>query len=102
MIQVIARIQVKPGKREEFLNILLANVPTVLAEEGCLGYTPCRDVAVGLGTQSPVDPDRITILECWASPEDLKRHLETPHMKRYAEQVRELRNGTELSVITPV
>ena len=38
MIHVLASIQVKPGKRNAFLEIFKTNVPNVLQEEGCVEY----------------------------------------------------------------
>ena len=43
MIHVIAIITTKPGKREEVLNIINANVPVILTEEGCIEYGPTID-----------------------------------------------------------
>ena len=44
MIHVIATVEVTPGCREEFLAIFGDNVPNVLAEDGCLEYTPAVDL----------------------------------------------------------
>jgi quinol monooxygenase YgiN len=38
MIYVIATIEVAAGRRADFLAILRANVPNVLAEDGCIEY----------------------------------------------------------------
>ena len=38
MIHVLASIQVKPGKRNAFLEIFKTNVPNVLQEEVCVEY----------------------------------------------------------------
>ena len=97
MIYVIARSVLKPGKRDEFLKIFKANVPNVLAESGCISYTPCIDVEIGRGT----DENSVTIVECWESPAHLKAHLATPHMKKFMDDVRDLRESSSLSVVTP-
>ena len=97
MIYVIARSVLKPGKRDEFLKIFKANVPNVLAESGCISYTPCIDVEIGRGT----DENSVTIVECWESPAHLKAHLATPHMKKFMDDVRDLRESSNLSVVTP-
>ena len=56
MIHVVARMEIKPGCMEEFLNILLGNTPAVLAEEGCYRYESCLDT-------KPEDKDKyVTIL----------------------------------------
>lgn len=98
MIHVIARITVKPGKLDEFMAIFKANVPAVLAEAGCIAYTPCLDVATGF---HQTDPNAVTIVERWESLDHLKAHLAAPHMKRYADAVRDLRTGLELTVVEP-
>ena len=96
MIYVIASIKLKPGVREKFLEIFKANVPNVLAEEGCLSYDPCIDVTSDL---IETDPDMITMVEEWESLEHLKAHLAAPHMKKYAADVADLRLGTSLKIV---
>ena len=98
MVHVIARSRIKPGRREEFLRILKANVPTVLSEEGCVRYEPCVDVDAGIG--SVPDPDCVTILESWESPEHLRAHLATAHMAAFREAVTPLRESSTLLVVT--
>ena len=101
MIHVIARIEVKEGKLDEFLAIFKANIPNVIAEKGCHGYTPCLDVATGLPPQVNYNAGCVTILECWETREHLAAHLATPHMIRYGEAVKELVKNMELTVVTP-
>ncbi len=98
MIHVIARSRIKPGRREEFLRILKANVPTVLAEKGCIRYEPCVDADAGVG--GGPDPDCVTILESWESPEHLRAHLATSHMAAFRDAVTPLRESSVLSVVT--
>ncbi|NQU66127.1 MAG: antibiotic biosynthesis monooxygenase, partial [SAR324 cluster bacterium] len=40
MINVIAAIEIKEGRVSDFIKIFKANIPSVLKEKGCLGYTP--------------------------------------------------------------
>ena len=51
MINVVATISLKPGTRDEFLKIFNANVPAVLAEDGCIEYVPTVDADSGLEAQ---------------------------------------------------
>ena len=97
MIYVIANSVLKPGMKDEFLKIFKANIPNVLAEDGCIFYTPCTDVDMGKG----INEDSVTIVECWESPEHLKAHLAAPHMKKFIEDVRDMRVSSSLSVVTP-
>jgi len=102
MIRVIATIELKPGRREAFLAALFANVPHVLAEPGCIDYTPMVDLASGLPPQIPMRPDTITIVEAWESLEALHKHLSgLPHMLRYKEATRNMAVQTTLQVLQP-
>lgn len=96
MIHVVARMEIKPGCMEEFLNILLGNTPAVLAEEGCYRYESCLDT-------KPEDKDKyVTILETWESEEHLKAHLATPHMAKFRDAVKDLRLSSNVTVMAPV
>lgn len=70
MVHVIARCVIKEGSLEKFLQILNDNIPNVLAEDGCIRYEACLDADAGVG--APADPNAVTILETWKSPEHLK------------------------------
>lgn len=96
MIYVIASIKLKPGKKDEFLKFFKDNVPNVLAESGCLSYEPCADVQCDLVQP---DPDMITIVEEWETLDHLRAHLEAPHMKKYAEDVKDLRESVQLKIL---
>ena len=67
MIDVIASIRVKSGHREEFIDKFKANLPAVLAEDGCIHYYPAVDAESGLAAQR-TDPDTVTIVEKWGKP----------------------------------
>ena len=96
MIHVIARMEIKPGCMEKFLEVLLGNTPTVLAEDGCYRYESCLDT-------KEEDKDRfVTILETWESEEHLKAHLATPHMAAFREAVKDLRYSSNVTVVVPV
>lgn len=99
MINVIARIKVKPGKMAEFLKIFQDNVPAVRAEDGCIAYTPCLDAQTELITPNE---NIMTVVESWESIDHLKAHLAAPHMKQYGEAVKDLRDSTELIIVQPV
>lgn len=99
MVNVIARSRIKAGKMEEFLRILKENVPAVMAEDGCIRYEPCLDANVGIGAEAEMDC--VTILECWESPDHLRAHLETPHMKAFRDAVTPLRLENSVTVVTP-
>lgn len=102
MIYVIASSELKDGCKARFVEIAKANIPNVLAEEGCISYVLNEDIDAGLPAQKEVRANVVTFVECWESLEHLHRHLQAPHMKAFAEKVRELRNSSALNVVTPV
>lgn len=101
MIYVIATIEVAADHRDEFLAAFHANVPNVLAEDGCIEYVPTVDVATDIGAQGPVRPTTVTIMEKWASVEALHAHLAAPHMATYREQVKDWVLGVSLQILEP-
>lgn len=101
MIHVIAIITAKPGKRDEILTAFRANVPAVLAENGCIEYGPAID-AEGMGkVQTPVGADSFVVIEKWASIDALKAHGAAPHMAAYAAKVKDLLAGRVIHVLAP-
>lgn len=101
MIHVIASIEIKPGTREAFLAIFKANVPAVLAEDGCLRYEPTIDAETGIPAQGGVRPNVVTIVEAWQSLPHLKAHLAAPHMAIYRQKVKDLVVGAKLQIVEP-
>ena len=98
MVIVVVSIRVKEGRVQELLETFNANVPNVLAEEGCIEYFAAVDLPTGLPPQS-VDADVVTICEKWESLDALKRHLATPHMKAYGAKTKEMVAGRELKIL---
>ena len=99
MIHVISTIDLKPGKRDEFLEIFKANVPNVLADEGCLFYEPTIDIEADVGAQPPTRDNVAVIIEQWASLACLHAHLRKPHMAAYRAQVQDLVRHVEMRVM---
>ncbi|HOF40232.1 MAG TPA: putative quinol monooxygenase [Candidatus Hydrogenedentes bacterium] len=99
MIHVIATIDIQPGKRAEFLELFKANVPNVLAEEGCVSYEPTVDVEADTGAQPPLRDNVVVVVEQWANLACLHAHLHKPHMATYREQVKDLVRHVELRVL---
>ena len=100
-VSVLAAVRVKSGQVEQFLEIFRANVPNVLAEDGCLEYAPSIDVDSGMAAQE-LAPEGVTILERWASLDALKAHSEIPHMLAYREQVKDIVEEVSLKVLRMV
>ncbi len=101
MIYVIASIEVHPGKRDAFLAELGRNVPTVRAENGCLGYDVALDVKTDLKAQVPFRTNTVSIVEKWENLAALQAHLAAPHMTTYRERVKGLVAGVQLQVLEP-
>ncbi len=98
MINVIASIRVKEGRRAEFLDIFKANIANVLQEKGCLEYVPTIDVPTGLSPQA-LNEHVVTIIEKWQSLEDLRAHLAAPHMLAYRTAVKDIVADVSLKVL---
>lgn len=101
MIHVIATVEVVPGQRGEFLAAFRANVPNVLAEDGCLEYGPAVDLATDIGAQIPPRDHVVTIVEKWRDLAALKAHLSAPHMMTYRAKVKDLVTGVTLQILDP-
>ena len=98
MINVIATINLKPGTREEFLKIFNANVPAVLAEDGCVGYVPTVDANSKLDAQSK-DDNAVVVIEKWETMAALHAHLEAPHMVEFRKNAGDMIVGMNLKVL---
>jgi len=98
MIHVIASVRVKPGKRQELLDLFKVNLPKVKEEKGCIQYFPAVDVVTGLPPQS-LDQNMVTVIETWESVEALKDHLGTPHMAAFFEKEKPLVEGSTIKIL---
>jgi quinol monooxygenase YgiN len=98
MIHVLAIITAKAGHRGQVLDAILANVPAVRAEEGCIEYGPAVDVQ---GADPAFGPDTLVVIEKWASMEALKAHYTTPHMQAYVEKVKDVVAKRAVHVVEP-
>ena len=98
MIVVVASIRVKEGRVPDFLKIFKANVPNVLAEEGCIEYMPTVDVPAESIPQE-LNPNVVSVIEKWRSVEDLQAHLNAPHMMDYRDKVEDLVEHVSIRVL---
>jgi quinol monooxygenase YgiN len=100
VIHVIAIITAKPGQRAAVLEAFAANRPAVLAEAGCIEYGAAVDLE-NMGTAA-YGPDAFVVIEKWESPDHLKAHAATPHMKAYGAKTRDMLAGRVIHVLAPV
>lgn len=101
MIHVLAIITAQPGKRDAVLAAFRANVPAVLAEDGCIEYGPAIDAEDGPPSQAPLGPDSFVVIEKWASLDALRAHAAAPHMAAYAARVKDLLAARTIHVLSP-
>jgi len=98
MINVIASIKVKEGLRDDYIEIFKSNIPAVLEEEGCIRYAPAVDIDTGIAVQE-LDPNVVTVIEKWNTLEDLRAHLEAPHMLAFRERVKGMIEDVSLKIL---
>ena len=101
MIHVVATIELKPGCRQAYLDVLLPNVPKVKAEKGCLAYEPTIDTDTDIAVHEKAGDDVVTIIEAWDSVDALKQHFTEPHMLAYREKVKDLFKNISIRVLKP-
>ena len=102
MIHVIANIEVKPDRVDDYLEVILGVVPEVLAEDGCLDYGPAQDVETEIDAQMPVRPNVVTMVERWRDLDALQSHLSAPHMIEYRNKVEDMVENVTLQILRPV
>ena len=98
MINVVATVLVKEGKREEFINLFKTIVPLVKAEEGCIEYFPTIDFPTGLPPQE-MNENEVTIIEKWESMDHLMAHMATPHMAEHMEKEKDLVEKASVKIL---
>ena len=101
MVYVIATLELASGTRGAFLAEFARVVPLVRAEAGCIEYSPAVDAETSLAIQSRIGPDKVTIVEKWASLDALKAHDGASHMQAYRARVKDYVRGKEIRVLAP-
>lgn len=101
MIHVVAILTTKPGMRDSVLQAFRANIPAVIAEDGCIEYGPAID-AEGMGSfQTKFGADTFVVIEKWRDVAALKAHAAAPHMAAYAAKVKDMLAGRVVHVLSP-
>jgi len=98
MIHVIAILTAKPGLRAQVMQAFNANVPNVLAEDGCLEYGAAVDVA---GASPAFGPDTFVVVEKWRDLAALKAHAGSAHMKAYSALTQDWMDKRAVHVLDP-
>jgi quinol monooxygenase YgiN len=101
MIHVIAVITAKPGQRNTVLAMFRANVPAVLAEDGCIEYGAVIDAEGAGPIQTAYGADTFVVIEKWRDLAALKAHAAAPHMAAYGAKAREHIASRVIHVLSP-
>lgn len=99
VINVIATVELKEGKLQEYLTLFRKYVPHVRAENGCIEYNCTVDIQTPIPIQDPVRIDRVVIVEKWADLPALYAHLEVPHMKEFFKEMNGIVEKTTLKIL---
>ena len=102
MIHVIATIEVKPDGLAEFLDIFRANIPAVLAEDGCISYELTVDDPDSAKLDITPRDSVATVVEAWENIDALAAHLQAPHMKIYKQNTKDLVTNAKVNILKPV
>ena len=102
MIHVVAEIRLRPGTLAAFLPEFTRLVPLVRGEDGCIEYSGAVDYPSGVGAQSAVRPDLVTVIEKWRDAAALEAHGRAPHMDGYRGRVRDFAQETMVYVLKSV
>jgi len=80
-VTVVVRIKAKPGVNAQVKQELLHLLAPTRSEKGCINYDMHR----------AVDDDALFLFhENWTCEEDLRRHLESPHVQNWLRRADEL------------
>jgi quinol monooxygenase YgiN len=101
MVNVIAVLTAKPGMRDAVLDAFEANVPAVLAEDGCIEYGASVDADGIGGFQTKFGDDAIVVIEKWASLDALMAHAVSPHMKEYSKKTKDMVADRAIHITSP-
>ena len=99
MVYVIATLEFAPGMRSAFLAEFAKVVPLVHAEQGCIEYVPGVDAETDIPSQHRIGPDRLTIVEKWASVDALRAHDTSAHMQAYRGRVSGYVRAKEIRIL---
>ena len=74
MIIVIVEVDVEAGAADKVRDAIAAMERATRAEEGCHLYAFSVDIS---------DPAKIRVIERWRSLDDIKAHMNSPHMAEF-------------------
>jgi quinol monooxygenase YgiN len=101
IIHVLAIITTKPGQRDAVLALFNANVPAVLAEDGCIAYEATIDTENAGPMQTTFGPDTFVVVEKWTSMATLGAHAASAHMKAYGASTKDMTADRVIHILSP-
>ena len=101
LVHVIAILTTKPGKRDEVLTLFNANVPAVLAEDGCIEYGATIDTENAGPMQTQFGSDSFVVVEKWESIAHLGAHAASNHMKTYGAATKDMMADRVIHILSP-
>jgi len=101
MLHVLAIITAHPGQRDAVLEQFRANVPAVLAEQGCIEYALAVDLPNGPSSMAALGPDSFVVIEKWQDAAALAAHAAAPHMLAYGARVKDMLASRLIHVLAP-
>ncbi|MFS4581351.1 putative quinol monooxygenase [Phaeobacter sp. C3_T13_0] len=101
IVHVLAIITTKPGQRDAVLELFNANVPAVLAEDGCIAYEATVDTKNAGVMQTKFGPDTFVVVEKWASMAALGAHASSDHMKAYGASTKDMLADRVVHILSP-
>ena len=88
-IVVLAKITPKKGCSDTIVEISKDLIETTLTEEGNIEYQLLQST----------DDDTLTFVEKWESPEDLQKHMASPHFQSFGSESEDFVENMEIQVL---
>ena len=100
-VHVLAIITAKPGQREAVLALFNANIPAVLAEDGCISHEATIDTENAGPMQTSFGPDTFVVVEKWTNLATLGAHATSAHMKAYSASTKDMLVDRVIHILSP-
>ena len=101
IVHVLAILTTKPSQRDAVLALFNANVPAVLAEDGCIAYEATINTQNAGPMQTEFGPDTFVVFEKWESMAALGAHAVSDHMKAYGASTKDMLADRVIHILSP-
>ncbi len=103
-MHVICEIQLKAGKRDEYLQALAKCLPNILECDGCDFFYPLVDTAPNLDYTHATFPeprkDFVTVIERWQKMADYNEYLQSSVKDEFGSLVHSLIESANIRVLS--